>query len=123
MGCTYSQRVALQNSSGSNREEPIIFNRREDISPKVPQPNAKKQVNTNSQQRAWRPESAAPRTEPLRQPGPPGVDGAPGADQYLGSRGFSRLILLAVTGAALALRVRGAVRVAGALRLSAAGMC
>lgn len=77
MGCTYSQWVALQNSSGSNREEPIIFNRREDISPKVPQPNAKKQVNRNSQQRAWRPESAAPRTEPLRQPGPPGVDCAP----------------------------------------------
>ena len=44
--------------------------------------------------------------------------------RYLGgSRGFLGLVLLAVTGAALALRVRGAVRVAGALRLCAAGMC
>lgn len=77
------------------------------------------QVNRNSRQRE----------AGKRRPG--GWDGAaPGlpaprstAPRYLGSRGFSGLVLLAVTGTALALRVRGAVGVAGALRLGAAGMC
>lgn len=77
------------------------------------------QVNTNSRLReagrrrpgGW--DGAAPGFQPRGRRRP----------RYLGSRGFSGLVLLAVTGAALALRVRGAVGVAGALRLGAAGMC
>lgn len=87
----------------------------EDLAPQAPPPDARWASKHKQESEAGK---RRPRDGTGRHPG-----WGRWRPRYLGSRGFSGLVLLAVTGAALALRVRGAVGVAGALRFGAAGMC
>lgn len=121
--------------TSNNREEPIVLNRGEKTS--LPnfhhQMSGKKQVNRNSPFYTSRSREALPRGQShsvswsgLRQTPAPNAavwDGLLEGTRYLGSRCVLGLILLAVTWAALALRVRGAVWVTGALWLRTTGMC